>query len=139
MENRNEVSAFTHMKEKYTEMVDMYVPDIGEGETKASQIATAINFLAREWDINGDFWDDTHTPFRRGQNDVRNQANWLHSHTEAGKLLERIWDENADIDVILINVMDRCLGEAYLDKAYHMPKEGTIYHCDGPFRYKDRT
>ena len=46
--------------DKFEEEKERYLPDRGEGETKATQIVTAVNKLIYMWYNNGDIFDNTH-------------------------------------------------------------------------------
>lgn len=69
---------------------EKYLPCRGEGETKATQIVTAISKLVYKWYNDGDVFDNTH--YLVGWwNDLSSYANWLEQHTDkASDILHKI-------------------------------------------------
>ena len=69
---------------------EKYLPCRGEGETKATQIVTAINKLVYKWYNDGDVFDNTH--YLVGWwNNLSSYANWLEHHTDkASDILHKI-------------------------------------------------
>ena len=53
-----------------------YLPARGEGETKATQIVTAVNKLVYKWYNDGDVFDNTGA-LSGWANDLSSYANWL--------------------------------------------------------------
>ena len=45
---------------KFEELNKKYLPERGEGETKATQIVTALNKLIYKWYNDGDVFDNTY-------------------------------------------------------------------------------
>lgn len=114
-----------------------YLPFRGEGDTIATQIVTAVNKLIYKWYNDGDVYDNSH--YMTGWvNNISSFANWLYEHTSASDILESIWecqtgDEYEDILVKLANLL---LNEKYLENVAKEPKDGSVYHCSGPFTFK---
>lgn len=48
----------------YDEVIELYLPDRGEGKTKATQIVTAVNKLIYKWFNDGDVYDNTYHMIR---------------------------------------------------------------------------
>lgn len=118
-----------------------YLPERGEGDTKATQVVTALTKLVYTWENNGDCYD---TSCGIGDwNDVSSYANWLRAHTdeEAARILERVWHiEWRDEDAYEQILYDLCrhLEDPDVIAAYDgVPAVGTIYDCAGPFHYDE--
>lgn len=125
--------------DKFEALIDKYMPSRGEGETKASQIVTAVNKLVYKWYNDGDVFDNTH--YLEGfANDLSSYANWLYEYTKsAWKILNKIsvcYDES-DYEELLKELSDTLLNEEYLAEQNKEEKVGTIYDCDGKFEYKE--
>ena len=45
---------------KFKELNNKYLPDMGEGETKATQVVTAVTKLVYKWYNDGDVYDNTY-------------------------------------------------------------------------------
>ena len=113
------------------------MPCRGEGETKATQIVTAINKLVYKWYNDGDVFDNTH--YLVGWwNDLSSYANWLEHHTDkASDILHKISKcyDDGDYEDLLKELADTLLDENYLEEQDQIGKEGTIYQCWGSFEY----
>lgn len=124
--------------EKFERVNQMYLPNIGQGETKATQICTAVNKLIYKWYNDGDVYDNTH--YIEGWfNDLSSYANWLEKYADCGDILSEIdscWNGN-DYEDILVRLADRCLDEEYLEKMNAEPAVGSIYDCDGQYRFEE--
>lgn len=119
---------------------DKYLPDMGEGETKATQICTAVNKLVYKWYNDGDVYDNQH--YLSGWcNDLSSYANWLRANTtpEAAGILDCIADcrNGDDYGDLLKRLADKLLDEAYLDRESKNPTVGSIYDCEGPFVFRE--
>lgn len=124
---------------KFAEINKKYLSPEGEGETKASQIVTAVNKLVYKWYNDGDVFDNTY--YLKGWcNDLSSYANWLYQNTtNAVKLiLRRISnaESHADYERILKLLADECLNQEFLSQ-FETEKVGTIYDCQGWFRFVD--
>lgn len=124
--------------EKFDRVIGMYLPRRGQGETKATQICTAVNKLIYKWYNDGDVYDNTH--YIEGWfNDLSSYANWLEKYADCGDILSEIdscWDGN-DYEDILVRLADRCLDEEYLEKMNAEPAVGSIYDCEGRYRFEE--
>ena len=102
--------------DKFEKLIDKYMPMSGEGETKASQIVTAVNKLIYKYYNDGDVFDNTH--YLEGwANDLSSYANWLYENTKnAWKILNKIYDcsTNEDYEDLLKELADELLNEEYL-------------------------
>ena len=122
----------------------VYLPDHGEGETMATQVCTAINKLIYKWYNDGDTYDTAHA-MKGWANDLSSYANWLAKNVDgAQEILDRIFqisyiapsaEQEAQYEYILKDLADRYLKWEYLNDHRDIPKEGSIYECDGPYKY----
>lgn len=125
--------------DKFEKLIDKYMPMSGEGETKASQIVTAVNKLLYKYYNDGDVFDNTHH-LEGWANDLSSYANWLYENTKnAWKILNKITTcyTNEDYEDLLKELADELLNEAYLVEQNKEEKVGTIYDCDGKFKYEE--
>ena len=122
--------------DKFEELIDKYMPMRGEGETKASQIVTAVNKLVYKWYNDGDVFDNTHA-LEGWANDLSSYANWLYEYTDADSILSKIAHclNESDYEDLLKELADKLLDEEFLMKQNELEKVGTIYKCDGIFRF----
>lgn len=127
--------------DKFEEITDKYLPLNGEGETKATQIVTAICKLVYKYYNDGDIFDNTYELANYG-NDLSSYANWLDTYTdEAGAILDQIKTFELDCEScyedLLQELADTMLNETYLTELNKIPKIGSIYNCEGRFHYDD--
>lgn len=122
--------------DKFENVVEKYMPSMGEGETIASQIVTAVNKLIYKWYNDGDVFDNTYH-LEGWCNDLSSYANWLYENVlETKNILSDIvkiysYDE---YEKLLANLADLTLNEDFLGK-YKREKIGTIYKCNGVFEF----
>lgn len=117
---------------------DKYLPFQGEGETKATQIVTAVNKLVYKWYNDGDVFDNTR--YLEGwANDLSSYANWLYHHTTESvqKILDTVYDcySGSEYEDLLQELADELLKEEYLAEQDKIKKEFTIYNYDGKFKF----
>lgn len=124
--------------DKYSELINRYMPFMGEGDTQASQICTAVNKLIYKWYNDGDVFDNTHH-LVGWCNDLSSYANWLWEHTTVSQILDRIKDCYTDDDYedLLKDLADELLDPEWLYFISHQAKTGSIYECKGPFKFID--
>ena len=126
--------------DKYAKLINMYMPNMGEGETVASQICTAVNKLVYKWYNDGDVFDNTQH-LEGWANDLSSYANWLYKYCpQCQNILNRIYDikTNGEYEDLLADLTDLLIDVDSLAMVAHKPKEGSIYNCDGPFVYEER-
>lgn len=123
---------------KFEAISDKYLPAMGEGDTMATQIVTAVNKLVYKWYNDGDVYDNTGV-LTGWANDLSSYANWLYKHTDADALLECVWKCMIDEDYenLLALLADKMLDEKTLAYWEQKPKTGSIYDCEGPFRFEE--
>jgi hypothetical protein len=118
--------------DKFSKALDLYLPDFGEGDTRATQAVTAVNKLVYRWFNDGDTYDSS---FENGE--LCNLANWLHMYCEdCDKILDRVKDisSNEQYSMLLYKLSDSVLGDLRLLKFMNkFDKVSSIYSCRGPF------
>lgn len=123
--------------DKFEGLNDKYLPAQGEGETKATQIVTAICKLVYKWYNDGDVFDNTH--YLDGWcNDLSSYANWLDKNVQkSSRILHGISGcyTSSDYEDLLKELADALLQEDFLIEQNGIEKVGTIYKCDGKFEF----
>ena len=124
---------------RFEEVDNKYLPPMGEGDTMATQIVTAVNKLVYKWYNDGDVFDNT--AYLSGWcNDLSSYANWLYENLDRGvqDILYGVFDAgNDDYEDLLKELADRLLDASYLETMDGKKKTGSIYDCTGPFRFLD--
>lgn len=118
--------------DKFTPIVNEYIPDQGEGETMASQIATAVNKLVYRWYNDGDTYDYVNG-FIGG---LSTYANWLYKYVpETRNILDSITNvyNDDEYENILKRLADLTLNKEFLWEYSTESMKNSIYECDGPF------
>ena len=126
--------------DKFKTVNKKYLPSMGEGETMATQIVTAVNKLIYKWYNNGDVFDNTH--YMIGWcNDLSSYANWLHEYVPNSRMiLNRIFDCHNDdeYEMLLMDLADLTLDMEWLDKHMsNLTKVDSIYDYPGPFKFEE--
>jgi hypothetical protein len=124
--------------DKFEELMDKYLPMRGEGETKATQIVTAVSKLVYKWYNDGDVFDNTYN-LTGWANDLSDYANWLYEYTDTDSILASIiacYNES-DYEDLLKKLADKLLDEDFLAEQNKMEKMESIYKCDGIFKYEE--
>lgn len=128
--------------DKFDGLSDKYLPERGEGETKATQIVTAVNKLIYKWYNDGDVFDNTYL-LKGWANDLSDFANWLYYYTdrEVQRILNKIEDCSTDSEYedLLQELADKLLNEEYLAEQDKIEKMFSIYDCDGKFKFVEET
>jgi hypothetical protein len=125
--------------DKFRDVIDKFMPDQGEGETYASQIATAINKLVYKWYNDGDVYDNS-CYLEGWANDLSDYANWLAKNVDGAKdILDNIFEARNDSDYenILKALADNYLSMEFLDRASEKSKTGSIYDCAGDYSFDE--
>lgn len=122
--------------DKFEPLFDMYLPERGEGETKATQIVTSVCKLIYKWYNDGDVFDNSYV-LEGWANDLSDYANWLWEYTDADEILDKIYIcyNNSDYENLLQELADKLLDANVLAKMNEEEKVGTIYKCDGKFQF----
>lgn len=119
---------------KWTEK---YLPASGEGDTKATQIVTAVTKLIYKYYNDGDVFDNSYA-LEGWANNLSSFANWLDHYTDrAYDVLRRIEScvSEDDYEDLLKDLVDVLFNKEYLRQQNELPKVGSIYDCDGQFRF----
>lgn len=125
--------------DKFEEITDKYMPSSGEGETKASQLVTAINKLVYKWYNDGDVYDNTNW-LDGWANDLSSYANWIYkNYPESQAILDNIATAktNGEYEQILKQLADTFYKEPFLTEENKKTAVGTIYKCEGYFRFEE--
>lgn len=121
---------------KFEAIDDKYLPKSGQGETMATQIVTAVTKLVYKWYNDGDVYDNTYV-LDGWCNDLSSYANWLVQNTDRADVLFRIafistYDEYEEV---LKTLTDLTHEEKYLEEMNKRKAVGSIYDCEGVFRF----
>lgn len=121
---------------KYDDILEEYLPSIGEGDSLASQMVTAVNKLIYKWYNDGDVYDNS--GYLSGwMNDLSSYANWLRKYSpfRVDQILDRVYTcGESEYEDLLAELAEMFFDPSLLDWASKQPKQGTIYKCDGPYR-----
>lgn len=122
----------------FSDETSAWLPAIGEGDNMATQIVTAVSKLIYKWYNDGDVYDNTNGYLRGWANDLSSYANWLYTKVDAF-CLQDVFDAKTDDDYeeILKELADTFLDRDYLLEMEEEPKLGSIYDCDGPFKFEE--
>lgn len=126
--------------DKFDPIISKYMPGTGEGETLASQAVTAVNKIVYKWYNDGDVFDNVHSGMEGWANDLSSYANWLAKYFNgAESILMGIEDCFIDghYENLLLKLATFVLDEERLAEYEKMPKAGSIYNCDGYFKFTD--
>lgn len=116
-----------------------YLPPFGEGETKASQIDTAVSKLVYKWFNDGDVFDNTYN-MEGWCNDISSYANWLYRYyPDVRPILDRIKTLTTDeeYEQLLYDLCEYFWADGFLEAENEKPKEGSVYSCNSPFEFSD--
>lgn len=116
-----------------------YLPDMGEGETMASQVATAVNKLIFKWFNDGDVFDNSY--LEGWCNDISSYANWLYTYLPQTRdvLIDAVnsYDEDNYTNK-LYELLEMTLGKPdYMETLAKSQVVGSVYTCDGPFHWEE--
>ena len=123
--------------DKFSETLEKYLPAMGEGETMATQIATAVCKLVYKWFNDGDVYDNTGA-LDGWCNDLSSYANWLHKYMGLTCLedIHGAWNDD-DYEEILYAMCVWMADENLLTEMDKREKVGSVYDCDGEFRFEE--
>lgn len=122
--------------DKFDDVLDEYLPDIGEGETQATQLATALCKLVYKWFNDGDVYDNTYH-LSGWANDLSSYANWLYKHTFAKETLLSINGcvTEDDYTDLLYELCEQLAQKDYLEELNAEKSVDSVYTMDGPFEF----
>ena len=121
---------------KFVSIKDKYLPVSGEGETRATQIITAVSKLVYKWYNDGDVFDNTYH-MNGWCNDLSSYANWLDKYANVDDVLGKISEcyTYDDYEDLLKELTDITHDEVFLYEQDKMPKIDSIYTCKGRFKF----
>ena len=126
---------------KFADVIDTYMPAIGEGDSKASQICTAVNKLVYKWYNDGDVFDNT-KHLDGWMNDLSSYANWLYKNTdvETKEILLGVYEcyDDDDYEELLYALCEHLIDVEKLMAVEEIPVVGSIYKADGMFKFIER-
>lgn len=124
--------------DRFAEILDKYLPPVGEGHTMATQISTAVSKLVYRWFNDGDVYDNTHR-LKGWCNDLSSYANWLFHNTDEGGVLVGIsWCETPDdYTEVLYDLCEAVCDERFLQEADKISAISSVYTATGPFKFID--
>lgn len=128
--------------DKFNDIADKYLPDRGEGDTIASQLVAAVNKLIYKWYNDGDVYDNVNSGLDGWANDLSSYANWIYKNIpETQELLESIYQDQEDdeYEELLKDLADMTLNDSFLAPLADKTKTGSIYNCDGPFKFEEKS
>lgn len=129
--------------EKFDKIISKYLPNYGQGDTKASQLVTAVNKIIYKWFNDGDVVDNVNTGLGGWANDLSSYANWLETFIpEAEEPLNNLlWKTEGDEDKYtryLYDLASTLLKDEVLSKYSSKEHIGDIYKCDdGNFKWEE--
>lgn len=125
--------------DKFQPIVDDYLPDEGEGNTMAMQLAAAISKLVYRYYNDGDVYDNTAN--LESMTDLSDFANWIYIYFPSSRnILKRIWKvkTKSEYEDILKELCEELINDDTLYEADHKPRRDSIYHyTTGPFTWLD--
>ena len=120
---------------RFEELNERYLPDTGEGDTRATQACTAINKLVYKWYNDHDVFDNAHSGLVGWANDISSYANWLYVFFDCD-FLKDVYNcaEDDEYELLLQKTADFVFSK--LDDVANSPKVGSVYECEGPFEFE---
>lgn len=121
-----------------------YLPFNGQGDNMATQIVTAVSKLVYKWYNDGDVFDNT-AHLEGWANDLSSYANWLIKYCdEADQVISKWWFKkgvfnDSDYEDMLYELCEATQDVNLLAEKYEgKEKVGSIYKCDGPFKFVEQ-
>lgn len=125
--------------DQYEPFMDQYLPAQGQGDTRATQLVTALTKLIYKWYNDGDVYDNNYG-MDGWCNDLSSYANWIYNtYPMTQRILNKIKDTFTDSDHenILMELAAVCFDNDLLAKENEKPAAGSIYTESGPFSFND--
>ena len=125
-----EFDSLTDENSSYSILTNKYLPSVGQGENKASQLVTAANKIIYGWYNN----DDT---ISGDGNDLTSYANWIDSHIKEPEIRKILKDDFIDyndtyyLSEIILPLIKCVFREDFLEGLAAQEVEGDIYECYG--------
>ena len=125
-----EFNSLTDENSSCSILTDKYLPSVGQGENKASQLVTAANNIIYGWYKNGD-------TISGDGNDLTSYANWIDKYIKEPEIRKILKDDFIDYDdtyylsEIILPLIKFVFREDFLEKLASQEVEGDIYECSG--------
>ena len=127
--------------DKFSDIEQKYLPDMGEGDNMATQVVTACSKLIYKWYNDGDTYDNTN--MEGWANDLSDYANWLAEYAGCQHILDQVfeisYDDHDAYENILFDLASYCYDEEFLAECEKKPKQGSIYDCYGDYKFEERS
>lgn len=125
--------------DQFSSLIDKYMPSKGEGDTRASQLVTAVNKLIYKWYNDGDVYDNTGA-MSGWANDLSSYANWIYKYFPKFRtLLDGIYEcyDDNDYEELLWNLAVTAFNVELLERLNEKERIGSIYDCEGRFEFRE--
>lgn len=123
---------------KAYKLVAKYLTPYGQGDTLATQIATAVNRLVYKWYVDGVVYHGT--IYMPGwENDISGAANWLAKYVDGAEaILDRIHEcrTEEECESILDDIVVHCIKEDIFEAAVNAPAVGDVYNEQGAYKFE---
>ena len=125
-----EFNNLTDENSSYSILIDKYLPEDEQGESKASQLVTAANKIIYGWYNNGD-------TISGNGNDLTSYANWIDKYIKEPEIRKILKDNFIDyndtyyLSEIILPLIKFVFREDFLESLSSQETEGDIYECSG--------
>ena len=125
-----EFNSLTDENSSYSILTNKYLPSVGQGKNKASQLVTAANKIIYGWYNNGD-------TISGNGNDLTSYANWIDKYIKEPEIRKILKDDYIDyndtyyLSEIILPLIRFVFREDFLEKLASHEAEGDIYECSG--------
>ena len=124
---------------QFSDILHQYLPARGEGDSKATQLVTAVNKLVYKWYNDGDVYDNTGA-LEGWENDLSSYANWIYKYNPSYRsLLDRVFEcyTDDDYESLLWDISEKTFQPKFLQALAAKDAVGSIYDCNGPYEFKE--
>ncbi len=123
---------------QFSDLLHQYLPAQGEGDSKATQLVTAVNKLVYKWYNDGDVYDTTGA-LKGWENDLSSYANWIYRYNPSYRnLLDQVFEcyTDDDYESLLWDISKKTFQPEFLEALAAKDVAGSIYDCKGPYEFK---
>ena len=124
---------------KQQELIEKYLPSMGDGDNQATQAVTALCKLTYKWFNDGDVYDN-HYYLQGWANDISGSANWLYNNipiTQSLLMEIKYIHSEKEYEDLLDELENVVLKEELLAELEKKSKVGSAYSEHGPFSFDD--
>lgn len=124
---------------KQQELIEKYLPSMGDGDNQATQAVTALCKLTYKWFNDGDVYDN-HYYLQGWANDISGSANWLYNNipiTQSLLMEIKYIHSEKEYEELLDELENVVLKEELLAELEKKSKVGSAYNEHGPFSFDD--